>query len=63
MSVKSLEPPDVQLILGAKVEIEVHIDVTSSLQDQKIMVLIANHMSLLDINAAFCGSTLHPSSS
>ena len=48
--------PMLQLILGAKVEIEVHIDVTSSLQDRKGMVLIANHMSLLDINAAFCGS-------
>ena len=48
--------PMLQFILGAKVEIEVHSDVTSSLQDRKGMVLIANHMSLLDINAAFCGS-------
>ena len=48
--------PLLQAILGAKLDIEVHPEAQALADRQEGVVLVANHTSLLDINAAFAAS-------
>ena len=48
--------PLIQWVLGAKLEVEVHPAAQELADSQQGVVLVANHCSLLDINAAFAGS-------
>ena len=48
--------PLLQAILGAKLDIDVHPEAPALADRQQGVVLVANHTSLLDINAAFAAS-------
>ncbi|MED5318789.1 MAG: lysophospholipid acyltransferase family protein, partial [Bacteroidota bacterium] len=48
--------PLLQVILGAKLDINVHPEAQALADQQQGVVLVANHTSLLDINAAFAAS-------
>jgi len=48
--------PILRFLIGAKIDCHIHPDVSALQNERKGVVLIANHASLLDINAAFCGS-------
>ena len=48
--------PLLQAILGAKLDIDVHPEAQALADRQQGVVLVANHTSLLDINAAFAAS-------
>ncbi|MDG1675309.1 MAG: lysophospholipid acyltransferase family protein [Flavobacteriales bacterium] len=48
--------PLLQWIVGARLDIEVHPEAQALANERQGMVLIANHSSFLDINAAFAAS-------